>query len=310
MGKNEQRVVSHDKRKKIAKDILPYLLIAPTLLLIFVILFFPVFKVFSLSLQDFSFTRPESMGKPVFFENFYTIFFGDLVFPSALFITLKWVFYEVGLQLVFGLIVALLMNQTFKGRGLARSMVFIPWAVSGVLTTMLWSLMYNQHVGLINDILIRMGLIKEGVAWLANPNSVFNSVILAELWRGIPFFAVTILAALQGIPREVYESSDIDGCGGFRRLIYIILPYLKQTIVFSTLLRVIWEFNSIDMIFTMTNGGPMRLTTTLPIYMMQTAIIGGDYGYGSALAVMVFIILILFSLFYLKISNYGGEIDE
>lgn len=298
------------KRLIVKEDIIPYLLITPTVILICVILFYPLLKVFSLSFQDYSFNSLKTMGNFVGLDNFKNIFTSDDIFYSTLTITLRWVISEVGLQALFGVLIALLMNQKFKGRGAVRSIVFVPWAVSGVLTTMLWTLLFNQHVGVINDILIRLGILKEGVAWLSNPDTVFNSVVAAELWRGIPFFAITILAALQGIPNELYEASDIDGCGKFRRFIYIILPYLKQALIFSTLLRTVWEFNSIDMIFTMTSGGPMRLTTTLPIYMMQTAIIGGDYGYGSALAVIVFVVLLGFSLFYLKVSKYGGEIGD
>ena len=223
---------------------------------------------------------------------------------------MKWVVSEVVLQGVIGLIAALILNQFFKGRGVIRAVVFVPWAVSGVLTTMLWSLIFNQHIGLINNLFMRLGIIKQSVAWLANTHTVFGSVVIAELWRGIPFFAISFLAALQSIPRDIYESSEIDGCGGFKRLFYITLPYLKQTIVFTTLLRAIWEFNSIDMIFTMTGGGPLRLTTTLPIYLMQTAIIEGNYGYGSALAVIVFIILVAYAVFYLKLCRYGSEMDD
>lgn len=224
--------------------------------------------------------------------------------------TLKWVLVEVSLQLIFGLIVAVLLNQQFKGRGLVRSIVFVPWAVSGVLTTMLWMLMLNQHIGLVNDLFMKLGIIKESVAWLANPKTTFASVIIAELWRGIPFFAITLLAALQSIPVDIYESCEIDGCGKIKRFFFITLPYLKESIVLATLLRGIWEFNNVDLIFTMTNGGPFYLTTTLPLYTVQTAIMETNFGYGSALAVVMFFSLLCFAMLYLKVNKFGGEIDE
>ncbi|WP_206438367.1 carbohydrate ABC transporter permease [Paenibacillus whitsoniae] len=291
------------KRRRFNSDrTLPYILIAPTLILIAVIMFYPILRVFELSVQNYDLTRPQEFGFAGLL-NFKRILFEDDLFFGTVWVTAKWVLIEVVLQLVLGLIVALLLNQSFRLRGLVRSLVLVPWAVSGVLTTMLWSLMYNQHIGVINDLLKKIGLIHEDIAWLANTKTVFGSVIVAELWRGIPFFAVTLLASLQSIPNDVYESCEVDGCGKVKKLFYITLPYLKESIIFATLLRAIWEFNSIDMIFTMTNGGPMNMTTTLPIYMMQTAILKGNYGYGSAIGVITFIFLMIFVLVYLRLSR-------
>lgn len=290
------------KRIKSGEGMLPYLLIAPTLILIAAFMVVPIMRVFQLSFQNYDLSAPYDNGFAGL-SHFKQILFHDDLFYGTVWVTAKWVVIEVVLQLVLGLIVALLLNQSFRLRGLVRSVVLLPWAVSGVLTTMLWGLMYNQHIGVINDLLQKLGLIHRDIAWLANPDTVFGSVIVAELWRGIPFFAITLLASLQSIPNDVYESCAVDGCGRVRRLFSITLPYLKESIIFATLLRAIWEFNSIDMIFTLTNGGPMNMTTTLPIYMMQTAILKGNYGYGSALGTVTFIILMIFVVFYLKISR-------
>jgi multiple sugar transport system permease protein len=287
----------------------PYLLIAPTVILLGILIFYPVASVFQLSLQNFSYARLYEAGFAGL-QNFKTIFGGDNLFYPALLLTAKWVFWEVFLQLVLGLAVALLLNQVFRGRGLARVLVFAPWAVSGVLTTMLWLLILNQHIGLFNYVLKDTGVLKDTVAWLGNPNTVFPAIVITELWRGLPFFAITLLAALQTIPREIYESCAVDGCSPLKKFFYITLPYLKGAIVFTTLMRSIWEFNSIDMIFTLTGGGPMRLTTTLPIYLMQTAVVEGNLGYGSALAVVIFGILLLFAALYLSLNKFGRGIDE
>lgn len=308
-GGKTMSVKSKSSCKKMGDRWFPYLLIAPTVLLIAGLLVFPIFRVFDLSVQSYDFTRLQKAGY-IGLENFKNIFTQDDMFYSSLWITVKWVLIEVVLQLVFGLVVALLLNQAFKLRGLVRSLVLVPWAVSGVLTTMLWSLMFNQHIGIINDILMKVGLISEPVAWLANIHTVFGSVIVAELWRGIPFFAITLLAALQTIPHEVYESCEVDGAGSVKKLFFITLPFLKESIVFATLLRAIWEFNSIDMIFTMTNGGPMDMTTTLPIYMMKTSILEGNYGYGSAIGVVTFAFLMIFVVLYLRLNRSGGMQDE
>jgi multiple sugar transport system permease protein len=287
----------------------PYFLIAPSIVLFICVMGLPLISVFKLSFQNYSLTHIADRAF-VGLQNFKDILGKDTVFWTTVPITLKWVGIEVVLQLVFGLGIALLLNRKFRGRGFARSAVFVPWAVSGVLTTMLWLLIFNQHIGLLNTILKRLGLMKIPVAWLANPRTVFGAVVFAELWRGIPFFAITLLAALQTIPPEINESSAVDGCGSARRFFQITLPFLREAIVFATLMRAIWEFNNVDLIFAMTNGGPVYLTTTLPIYMMKTAIINGDYGYGSALAVLIFSVLLVFTIIYLGLNKFGRTVDE
>ncbi len=294
-------------KKKISfNQIFPLLLVAPTFLIIICFMGYPIIRVFYLSLQNYNLKNVFANGFAGF-SNFTKLFTKDGLFWSSALITLKWVLSQVVLQLILGTAVALILNQKFKGRGIARAIALVPWAVSGVLVTMLWTLMYDQSSGLINDLLMKTGIISSKVAWLSDSHTFFPAVIVAELWRGVPFFAINILAALQSIPSDVYESSAMDGCGPVKQFFYITLPFLKESIIFATLLRGIWEFNSIDMIFTLTNGGPMDQTTTLPIYMMKTAIIKGNYGYGSAIGVVTFIFLLIFAVVYIKMSHYGGE---
>ena len=285
----------------------PYLLILPSFILMVLIFAYPIIKVFSLSLQNYNFADFKNQGF-VGLANFKTFFIEDDVVPQAIIFSLKWVIGEVGLQLVFGMILALILNRAFKGRGFVRSLALIPWAVSGILTTMLWMLILNQSAGLVNNLLILAGVNPGSVpAWLANPQLVFGSVIMIELWRGLPFFAITLLASMQSIPGELYEASEIDGASAYCGFRYITLPYLKETIVLTTLLRAVWEFNSTDMIFSLTGGGPVNLTTTLSIHMMKTAIVNGNYGYGSAIGVVVFLALLLFATLYSKLSLLGGD---
>jgi multiple sugar transport system permease protein len=182
--------------------------------------------------------------------------------------------------------------------------VFVPWAISGVLTSVMWSLMYNEHMGVFNDILMKLGIIDNPQAFLASTNSAFISVVVAELWRGIPFFAVTILASLQSIPDELYEAAAMDGSNRWTSFINITLPQLKRTIVLTTLLRTVWEFNNVDLMYNLTNGGPANSTMTYAMYIAKTAVHGSDFGYGSALTVVAFLILTVIALIYLKISKF------
>ncbi|GAA0137922.1 sugar ABC transporter permease [Paenibacillus sp. YSY-4.3] len=284
----------------------PYLFIAPSVILLVGFLFYPIANVFVLSLQNYNPTKPYANGFTGF-DNFTQIFTNDKIFYSTLVISLKWVLSEVVLQLLLGLILALLLNQTFRFRGLARAAAFLPWAISGVITATMWSIMFNEHFGVINDLLKRIGFLSQNMAWTANPSTAFGSIVTAELWRGIPFFAITLLAAMQNIPGELYESCKVDGGGRWRSFFSITLPYLKDTIILTTLLRAVWEFNNVDLIFTMTGGGPANMTMTLPMYIANQAIKSNNYGYGSALTVIGVILLTIFAALYLKFSGFGKE---
>ena len=299
--------VKKSKKKNIEKWI-PYLFILPATLMIGIFLFYPIGTVFYYSFQNYDLSAP-FYNSFAGLDNFKKIFTEDALFLPSLLNSLKWVGSQVFLQLVLGLSVALLLNQKFKFRGAVRAASFIPWAISGVLASVMWSLMYNEHMGVFNDILLRLGIINESRAWLSNESTAFISVILAELWRGIPFFAITLLASLQSIPEELYEAARVDGAGRIKSFIYITLPQLKMTIVLTTLLRVIWEFNNVDLIFNLTGGGPAHETTTLTMYIAEQAVHGSNFGYGSALTVISFGILLIFAAIYLRITKYEREDD-
>jgi len=296
----------NSKTKNLSSKYLPYAFISPAIILIAAFLVYPVYNVFYYSMQNYNAAKPWINGF-IGFDNFIEIFTQDKIFFPSLLVSLKWVFCEISLQFTLGLILALILNKTFRLRGLARAAVFAPWAISGVLTSMIWSLMYNGQMGVINDLLLKTGIIHSPIAWLANMNVVFGSVVVAELWRGIPFFAIMILAGLQGIPNEIYEACEMDGGNKLHKFYYIIIPFLKDTIVLSTLLRTVWEFNNVDLIYTLTGGGPAHATTTLVMYIANTATRDSNFGYGSALAVIAFFILLIFAIIYLKLSNFGKE---
>ena len=291
--------------KKEKFNFAPYILILPACLLMGLIMIYPLGKVFYLSFQHYNPTKPFTNGFAGI-DNFITIF-TKKEFYNALGVSAKFVACEVVLQLIFGMIVALILNQKFKGRGFFRALTFIPWALSGVLTAVLWSILFNQHFGVLNDLLAKLGIIKEPIAWLANTKVVLGSVIVAELWRGIPFFAISLLAAMQGLPDDIYEAARVDGSTKFQTFRFITLPMLKNTIVLTTLLRTIWEFNSVDLIYSLTGGGPVGKTTTLSMLIANQAIKTSNYGYGSALSVVSFAILAVIAVIYMKLSGFGKE---
>ena len=291
------------------KTIFPLLLILPTLLFLAVFCVYPMVRGFGYALTDYERSNP--LGSQfVGLENFIKIFKEDRVFRGAMLTSVKWVVLQVGLQLLFGMIFALILNQEFVGRGFVRTFCFAPWAVSGVLTTMLWLLIYNEHIGLLNNVLKLVGFGHISKAWVQNLDTAFGSLVIAELWRGIPFFTISLLGGLQTVSHDLYESARIDGASSWDCFWRITLPFMKESIVFAALMRTIWEFRSVDMIMTMTNGGPVRRTLTLPIYMYQTSIENGKYGYGSALTVILFLIMTFYVCFYLKINDFGKGVNE
>ena len=281
----------------------PYFLIAPAAILTIVFLVYPVGSVFYFSLQHSNVTQPWKDGFAGF-DNFIALGSVPLFWRSLSF-TAQWVVVEVGLQFVFGLALALLINKTFIGRGIARALVFSPWAVSGILTTTIWILIYNPSTG-IGRYLADIGIGEYGTSFLAG-DTTFWAVVLAELWKGIPFFAILILADLQSVSLELYESADVDGAGKIRQFTSITWPHIRQAVIVATLLRAVWEFNNVDLLYTLTGGGPASSTTTLPLYVAQTAIHDRDFGYGSALTVVAFLILTFFSLLYLRITKTKGD---
>lgn len=286
----------------------PYVLISPVVLLITCVMLYPLGKTFYLAFQNYNPTMPFANGF-CGFDNFVKIFTTE-EFYSALAVSLKWVAAEVILQLIFGMIVALILNQNFRGRGFWRALVFTPWAMSGVLTAVLFGLIFNQNYGVLNDILQKMGLIHGKIAWLANTKLVLGSVAVAELWRGIPFFAISLLAAMQGLPQDVYEAAKVDGANRAQTFVHITLPLLKDTIVLTTLLRTIWEFNSVDLIYSLTGGGPVGKTTTLSMLIANQALTTNNYGYGSAISVVSFFILAIIAVIYMKASGFGKGSDS
>ena len=290
----------------LSKKAIPYVLLIPATLLIVVFLFYPIGNVFYFSLLKYNSIKlnaPQFIG----LDNFVRIFTQDRHFWGTLRLSGLWVAGQVSAQFVYGLAVALLLNRRFYGRGLARALTFLPWSISGVLTSVLWTFIFNQNIGVLNDILIKLGVIDAKIAWTGNANYAFWSTMLADFWRASPFMVITLLAGLQTIPEDIYEACDIDGASKLQAFRYVTLPYLKNVIVLSTLLTCVWEFKNVDLIYNLTSGGPAFKTTTLSMYITSTAISSSEFGYGSALGVIAFVILLIFAAVYLKISRYGDE---
>jgi multiple sugar transport system permease protein len=205
----------------------------------------------------------------------------------------------VGFQFVFGFTLALLLNKNFKGRGFVRSVSLIPWVTPGVLIGLMWRWIYDGSYGVLNDILLKLGFIQDKIPFLAQESTAFQSVVVTIIWQGIPFFALMLLAGLQGVPQELYEAGDIDGANVFQQLFQITIPSLKNTIFVTTLLRIIWVANSVDVIFNMTGGGPAYASQTLSVYVFNKAN-SLNLGYSSTMSILLTLMLLVVAVPYLR----------
>ena len=264
------------------KSIYPYLLVAPALIIILCVVFIPVVNAIGMSFQSYDLRRPN-----------------DIAFVGlANYIAILWVVFGVGFQFVFGFILALLLNKKFRGRGVVRAVSLIPWVTPGILIGLMWRWMYDGNYGVLNDILQKLHIINKSIPFLAQANTAFPAVVVTIIWQGIPFFALMILAGLQGIPGELYEAADMDGATGFQKLFKITIPSIKNTIFITGLLRIIWVANSVDVIFNMTEGGPAYATQTLSVYVFNKAQ-ALNLGYSSAMAILLALVLCLVAVPYL-----------
>ena len=292
---------------KTKKKIAPYLYVMPVLILLLIMYGYPLIKSIIMFLQDYKLT---SSGSAPFndFANFKKMF-SDTDFLLLLKNSLIYVIISVVAQFVLGLILALCLKTKFRGRGIYQSIVFLPWAFSSFVVGLMFRWSFNGEYGVVNDILMKMGIIKENVAWLGTPGLSLAVVIIAMIWMGIPFFGIMILAALQSVPDDIYEAADIDGCGMFRKFFSLTLPYIKPTIIMTVLLRTIWIFNSFDLIVIITGGGPVNYSQTLPSYMYSKAFASYDFGLASAFGVLLIVILGIYAVLFLKLSNYDKAGD-
>lgn len=276
----------------------PYLFLAPALLATAAVVLYPVATTLWMSLHDFVLFRPHSV--PFIGLRNYERLLADEAFWISLGHSFVWVGLAVGLQFALGLAAALVLNESFFFRGIARALIVVPWALPSVIIGLMFTWIYDYNLGLLNDLLLRVGLLDKPVAWLARPDTALYAVIATLVWQGFPFFAVTILAGLQAIPAELHEAAEIDGASRLQRFRHVVWPGLKGVILTALLLRTIWVANSLDVILVMTGGGPGYSTHTLPLYAFQRAYSGMEFGYGSALAVVLTFFLMLLALAYVR----------
>jgi multiple sugar transport system permease protein len=279
-----------------------YWLLVPSLVLILAVVLYPTLWGIGLSFREMRLNRLD-LGTGFVGLKHYQAIAADPVFWLSLQNTVVWTAGCAAGELALGLAAALLLNRELPGFRVASVLLLLPWFLPNVVAGHMWALMLDPRLGVINDMLVRAGLIDTYKAWFADPSTALGAAMLVEIWHGFPFFALLLLAGLKAIPGDLYEAASIDGAGAVKQLRFVTLPQLKAIIVAAVVLRVISLVNSPDIILILTGGGPGRSTLVLSLHAFLKVSKEFNFGQGSALAVVLFVLLMGFSYLYVRLSN-------
>ncbi|UDL90164.1 sugar ABC transporter permease [Mesorhizobium sp. PAMC28654] len=289
----EIRSAGAPRRKRLSyAAVEPWLYLSPAIVLLIIVLVVPLIIGISYSFRKFSAFKSEYVGL-----GQYHAMLSDAALGQALVNTLWWTVASLFFQFFLGLGLALLLDKPFIGRKFVQAVVFLPWAVPSFLSGLTWAWLFNPIIGPLPHWLFALGLRADpSTSILSDPATAMWGPIIANIWFGIPFFAITLLAALKSIPSELHEAAAIDGASPWQRFSKVTLPFLAPTIVITVMLRTIWIATFADLIFVMTSGGPAGSTSTVPVYIYVSAFKSLDKGYASAVALLLLVLLIVYAV--------------
>lgn len=282
--------------------------IAPAMVVTIVLLAWPI----CMSIC-YSFTNKSLLGKPVEFVGLsnYVSVLQNSEFYISLWNTVVYTVLSLSLQLLFGFIVALALNRITRFKGLFRTLCLIPWAFPMIIVSFTWSYLLNDIYGIVNGKLLAWGIVSQPIQFLADPKLAMITVSLINVWFGVPLFAINILASLQTIPKELYEAAEMDGATVWQRFRFITLPFVRVVVGLLIILRTIWIFNSFDLIFLLTGGGPGVSTQTMPIFAYRMGWTLYSLGRSSAVTILLLIILAVACTIYFKVlDHWESEVDQ
>lgn len=271
-----------------------YAFVLPCMLMLLLILGFPM-VVATLN----SFTPLWSEERTFTLEN-YAKLIRDELFWNSLLVSFNFVFGTVCLHFILGLAVALALNSQIRGKRFFRLIALLPWTVPDVISGLMWRFMYNPTSGIINHLLLRSELTDTYIEWLGRPGLALRSVIFADAWRGYPFVMMILLAGLQAIPQELYESARVDGASTFQEFRHITIPLLMRVAVVALALDTIWQFRRFGLVYNMTQGGPGHVTEILSLYIFKQYFRYLNFEYASAVALVMAVILLVLSFPYVR----------
>ena len=282
----------------------PYLWIAPSIILMTIFIIVPIFTVFRMAFSEVSKT-----GRIRGFAGFanFTSVMSNAEFGKVLSNTVVWTILVVVLSTVLGFILALLLNNKFKGRKIARAIVVFPWATTLVIQASAWKFIINKDYGALNALLKTLGIIQTNIDWTPTPEIFFAWEIACGIFVTIPFVCFTVLSGLQSIDDSYYEAATVDGAGYFQKLFNITLPLVKNSLTVATVLNIIYVFNSFPIVWTITKGDPAYQTDTLVTYLYKLAFYNGRQGEAAAVSVIGFTILLICASIYMISTLKKGD---
>jgi multiple sugar transport system permease protein len=275
-------------------------LLAPMLLIMAIVTGYPLVNTIKLAFTDARLTGRQSLVKWVGLENFGYVF-TDPNFAAAFLRTLHFTFLSVAVEILLGVLVALLLNQQFVGRAIVRALLVLPLALPTIVNAIMFRLIYNPEYGSWNALLLKLGLIDAYRSWLGETSTAMNMVILADVWKNYPLVTLIVLAALQTIPRELYEAASIDGAGAWVRFWKVTFPGILGPLSVALILRMIDSFKVFDIMYVMTRGGPADATKTVSFFVYQESFAYLRAGSGAAYALVVTLASAVLIAFYIML---------
>jgi multiple sugar transport system permease protein len=282
---------------------LGWLLVGPLVLLLLGLVAYPFGMAVQFALSDRTLAEP---GRFVGLANVWNLW-ENQIYRQTLWNTIVYTIGATILKLGAGLGLALVLNERLPLKRLVRSAVLLPWIVPTVLSAMAWLWLLTPNFSVLNWILVHTGVSQRGLPWLTSPSLAMFSVILVNTWRGIPFFAITLLAGLQTIPGELYEASAIDGAGTWRRFRYVTLPLLQPILLITLVLSVIWTFSDFQVVYGLTQGGPMNSTHVLATLSYQVGLASGNIGEGAAISLTMLPLLLVLIIWQIRHLRRGVD---
>jgi trehalose/maltose transport system permease protein len=282
---------------------LAWLLLVPALLVVAIVAIYPLGKTVYQSFTNQEFLALEPT-KWVGFDNYRTLWH-DTLFRDSIWVTVKFTLITVAFEFVLGLIIALVVNSSFKGRGLMRAVMLVPWAIPTVVAAQMWKWMLDDTFGVINDAGQRLHLISHPHAWISDPATSLAAVCAVDIWKTTPFVALLLLAGLQVIPQDIYEAAEVDGASPLRQFQKITLPLLAPAILVTLIFRTLDALRVFDVFYVF--FGNRQDTATMAIYDQSTIVGDGYVGYGAAMSVAIFLIISLFVVIYVTFMRVTSE---
>jgi multiple sugar transport system permease protein len=281
-----------------------YLFNAPLIILALVFVLVPVVGTLVTSLfRDVTFLSTKFLGL-----NNYSRLLRDVHFWQSVRFTFLFVIVSVGLELVLGMTFAVVLNEVFPGRGLLRVAILIPWAIPIAISARIWELIYNYDFGLLNFIVVSLGIADGPINWLGSSTGAFFSLVISDVWKTTPFMTIVLLAGLSSIPGDLYKQAMVDGSTFDQRFFRITLPLLRPVLIVALLFRTIDAIRIFDLVYVLTGGGPGGSTTSLSLYAYRYYL-SGDFGYGSAVSVVIFLFASGLAILYIRVGRFTEVLE-